>query len=372
MHSMTTNRAEQAGALLTIDLGAICANYRLLRERVGAGACAAVIKADGYGLGAARVAPALAAAGCRHFFVAHLDEAIALRPHLSESAALYVLHGSPPAVEAEFLAHRLIPVLNSLLQVDAWAALARAKGEALPAILQVDTGMSRLGLSARELATVAEDPHCLDGIELRYVMSHLACAEQQEHPMNAQQLTAFRQALQRLPRAPASFANSSGIFLGPDYHFDLARPGAALYGVAPVAGAPNPMCQVVRLQGKVIQVRRIEAGTAVGYSARYRAPSARRIATVSVGYADGYLRSLSDRAVAWFGDTALPLVGIVSMDTISLDVSDLPEDALQPGSLVDLINERQTVDALAQAAGTIGYEILTSLGGRYARDYVGA
>lgn len=368
---MVSNRAEQAGALLTIDLGAICANYRLLRERVGAGNCAAVVKADGYGLGAAWVAAALAGIGCRHFFVAHLDEAIALRPHLSESAAIYVLHGSPPGVEAEFLAHRLIPVLNSLQQVDAFRALARDEGKALPGILQVDTGMSRLGLSARELATVAEDPHCLDGIELRYVMSHLACAEQQEHPMNAEQLGRFRDARRVLPQAPATFANSSGIFLGPDYHFDLARPGAALYGVAPVAGAPNPMNQVVRLQGKVIQVRSVDAGVVVGYGASYRAPSTRRIATVSAGYADGYLRSLSNRAVAWFGDTALPLAGIVSMDTITLDVSDLPEDALQPGTLVDLINERQNVDALAQAAGTIGYEILTSLGGRYARHYVG-
>jgi alanine racemase len=231
--------------------------------------------------------------------------------------------------------------------------------------------MSRLGLSSQELAAVVEDQRRLDGIELRYVMSHLACAEQQDYSLNAQQLTLFQEARHVLPRAGASLANSSGVFLGPDYHFDLARPGAALYGVAPVAGAPNPMKQVVRLQGKVIQVRAIEAGTGVGYGVTWRAPSPRRIATVSVGYADGFLRSLSNRAVAWFDDTPLPLVGIISMDTITLDVSDLPADALQPDSLIDLINEWHTVDALAQEAGTIGYEILTSLGGRYFRQYVG-
>lgn len=366
---MLSTRAGQAGALLTIDLAAICSNYRLLRERIGRTECAAVVKADGYGLGAARVAPALAASGCRHFFVAHLDEAIALRPYLPEEAALYVLHGSPPGVEQELLTHRLIPVLNSLQQIDAWTTAARAGGRALPAIVQVDSGMSRLGLSPPELAAVVNDPRRLDGIDIKYVMSHLACAEQQDQAMNAEQLTRFAEARRRLPKAPASFANSSGIFLGADYHFDLARPGAALYGVAPIAGAPNPMQQVVRLQGKVIQVRTVEPGALVGYGGTYRAPSTRRIAAVSVGYADGYLRSLSNRAHVYVGEIAAPLVGIVSMDTITVDATELP--ALEPGGLVDLINDRHTVDALAREAGTIGYEILTSLGGRYYREYRG-
>jgi alanine racemase len=214
---------------------------------------------------------------------------------------------------------------------------------------------------------VVEDRRRLDGVELRYVMSHLACAEQQDHSLNAQQLTSFRAARRVLPTARASLANSSGIS---DYHFDLARPGAALYGVAPIAGAPNAMKPVVRLQGKVIQVRAIEAGTGVGYGMTWRAPSPPRIATVSIGYADGFLRSLSNRATAWFGDTQLPLIGTVSMDTVTLDVSDVPADALLPGSLIDLINNRHTVDTLAQEAGTIGYEILTNLGGRYFRNYV--
>jgi alanine racemase len=368
---MIPSKAEHAGALLTIDLGAICANWRALRGQLASGSCAAVVKADAYGLGAAKVAPALSAAGCRDFFVAHLEEAIALRPLLPREAALYVLHGCPPGTEDACLAADAIPVLNGLQQVGAWSALARRKGRALPAILQVDTGMARLGLAPQELAMLADDPSRLDGITLRYVMSHLACAEQPDHPLNADQLERFRSARARLPATPASLANSSGIFLNSDYHFDLARPGAALYGVAPLADQPNPMRPVLRLQGKVIQLRDLTPGTPVGYGATWSAPAAARIATVAVGYADRYLRSLSNRTCAYFEGTALPLVGVVSMDTITLDVSALPESVLQPGTLVDLINERHPVDALARQAGTIGYEILTSLGGRYFRRYVG-
>ena len=366
-------RHERAGAILTIDLAAIRANYRLLRERLGGVRCAAVVKADAYGLGAARVAPALAAAGCRDFFVAHLEEGMALRPALPKDAALYVLHGALPGTEAEFLAHDLVPVLNSLAQIAGWTALARARGRALPAILQLDTGMSRLGLAADEAKALSAEPRRLEGVAPVYVMSHLACAEQRGHAMNGEQLARFRALREALPaglrQAPASFANSSGIFLGADYHFDLARPGAALYGVAPILGEANPLASAVRLEGKVVQLREIPPGASVGYGARWRAEGTRRIATVAVGYADGFLRSLSNRAVAHFGDTPLPLVGGVSMDTITLDASALAPDALAPGSLVELLGPHHGVDALAAEAGTIGYEILTSLGRRYFRRY---
>ncbi|HUI16738.1 MAG TPA: alanine racemase [Alphaproteobacteria bacterium] len=368
---MPSARQEHAGAVLTIDLAAIRANYRLLQGRLGKASCAAVVKADAYGLGAARVAPVLAAAGCTHFFVAHLEEALALSSHLPEGTALYVLHGPPVGAEAELLAHRLVPVLNSLPQLDAWTALARARGRPLPALLQLDTGMSRLGLSHEEVKAVIDDPARLEGLELRYVMSHLACAEVADHPLNERQLARFRELCRALPRAPASFANSSAVFLGPDYHFDLARPGAALYGVAPTVGRPNPLAQVVSLAARVIQLRTIPAGTSVGYNARWTAPELRRIATVAAGYADGYLRSLSNRATAWFGDTPLPLVGGVSMDTITLDVTALRDGELQPGSLVELIGAHHSIDALAEQAGTIAYEVLTSLGSRYFRRYVG-
>lgn len=362
---------DTAGAVLSIDLGAIRDNWRLLRERVGSARCAAVLKADAYGLGATRVAPVLADAGCRDFFVAHLDEALALRPVLPAGATLIVLHGPTPGAEAEFVTHGVLPVLNSPAQLAAWRALAQRLDRELPAFVQVDTGMARLGLSAQELRAVAGDAQALAGIRVAGVMSHLACAEDQAHPANRAQLERFLAARRLLPAAPASLANSSGIFLGADHHFDLVRPGAALYGVAPVAGAANPMRPVVRLQGKVIQTREIEPGTPVGYGHSWHSGQRARIATVAVGYADGWLRALSSRGCAWVGGVALPLVGKVSMDTITLDASALPEGALQPGSLVELIGERQGVDAVAAQAGTIGYEILTSLGARYARRYVG-
>jgi alanine racemase len=368
---MSDREQTRAGALLTIDLGAICDNWRTLKAAAGAAECAAVVKADAYGLGAAQVAPALVAAGCRRFFVAHLDEAIALKPLLPAAVTVYVLHGPMPGSEQEFLAHGVVPVLNSGQQIDAWRALARRLDRELEAIVQIDTGMSRLGLSARELRRIAADRDSLAGVHVACVMSHLACADEPAHPANAAQLERFTAARRLLPLAPASLAASSGIFLGDAYHFQLVRPGAALYGLAPAAGAPNPMRQVVRLQGKVVQVRELDPGTPVGYGHSWHCEQPTRIATVSVGYADGWLRALGNRGSAWIDGVELPIVGRVSMDTITLDASALPEAALPPGSLIDLIGERHGVDAVAARAGTIGYEILTSLGGRYARRYLG-
>ena len=363
---MTTSLPDASGATLIVDLAAIRENYRALRRRLGGTACAAVLKADAYGLGADRVAPVLAAEGCRHFFVAHLEEGIALRPHVPEKAEVFVLHGLMPGCEDIALAHRLIPVLNSLEQVEGWTALARRRGRVLPAVLQLDTGMSRMGLSPAELDRIAAEPRWLDGLDLRLVMSHLACAERQDHPANGTQRLRFDVARRRLPKAPASLANSSGIFLGPDFHYDMARPGASLYGLAPVAGAANPLRPVVRLQGRVVQLRSIAAGDEVGYGLTWRAEGPTRIATVAVGYADGFPRSTG---VAHLGDVALPVAGTVSMDSITLDVSALPEGALRPGAMVDLIGPHRSVDAVAADAGTIGYEILTRLGRRFRRDY---
>jgi alanine racemase len=237
--------------------------------------------------------------------------------------------------------------------------------------------MSRLGLPEDELETLASEPERLDGIELALVMSHLACADEPGHPLNAEQLARFSAARARLPTAMASFANSSGIFLGAEYHFDLGRPGVALYGINPTPGRPNPMRQVVRLQGKILQVREIDAPRTVGYGATHRAAGPTRVATVAVGYADGYLRSLSNRGSAWLGNQRVPVVGRVSMDLITLDVTGASPDSAHPGAFVDLIgpelsaDPELTVDDVAAAAGTIGYEILTALGQRYHRIYQG-
>jgi alanine racemase len=246
--------------VLCIDLAAIIVNWRLLLRRVTTSECAAVVKADAYGLGAAEVAPALFAAGCRHFFVATLDEGIALRRCLESANSLatceiFVFNGAPVVAVPEVRQARLAPVLNTLADVDAWSACARSHGARVAAALHIDTGMARLGLPPEELSQLGDDPSRLDGIDLRCIMSHLACADTPEHPQNARQRDTFRAALAILPKAPVSFANSSGIFLGADCWGDLVRPGAALYGVAPVPGQPNPMRGVVRLDGKILQVR---------------------------------------------------------------------------------------------------------------------
>ena len=394
-----------AGGVLRIDLDAIAANYRNLRARLAGATCGAVVKADGYGLGAAKVAKALAGAGCRDFFVALIDEGVEIRAVLPE-ADIYAFCGATAETAAALAEYRLIPALNDLGQIEAYSAYARTRAtEAgggdgsgrLAALIHIDTGMTRLGLEAREVAALADNPERLAGIEVKYVMSHLAAAEEPANPLNARQLAAFDDARAQLapclrqagaslsPRfagvagrrrqagvdAPASLANSSGIFLGPDYHFDLARPGAALYGIAPQAAGPNPMTQVVRLQGKILQVRDVDSPMTVGYGATHRVRAKGRIATVGVGYADGYFRALGNRGHAYIGETRVPVVGRVSMDLITFDVAEVPPDQAVPGGFIDLISDHHPVDALAEEAGTIGYEILTALGRRYHRIYSG-
>lgn len=363
-----------AGAILTIDLDAIAANYRLLSDRVAPhGECGAVVKANAYGLGLARVAPVLWAAGCRRFFVAIAEEGFALRALLPE-AGIYVFNGADAESARDMAEAALIPVLNHPGQVDVWSAQAAAAGAELPAMVHVDTGMNRLGMSFADVEALAAAPERLAGLAVGDVMSHLACAEEPEDPLNEEQLRHFRWALERLAFLEpirASLANSSAIFLPRRYHFDLARPGSALFGIHPQNSGPNPMAQVVKLQGKILQCRRIDSPPTVGYGATHRAERGARIATVGVGYGDGYLRSLSNSASAFIGGVRVPVVGRVSMDLITIDVSAVPEDAARPGALVDLIGPRHTADDLAREAGTIAYEILTALGDRYTRRYVG-
>ena len=357
-----------AGAVLTIDLDAVVANWRLLSAMTRS-ECAGVVKADAYGTGAALVAPALARAGCRRFFVATLEEGIALRPLLGE-AEIFVLTGPYAGTEPEFIAHNLIPVLNEPGQIERWAALAAARG-GLPAALHVDTGMSRLGLMPSEVTALAARPESLAAFRPCLLMSHLACSEDEPNEKNEAQRRAFEHARAQLPPMPCSFANSSGIFLGQAYHYDLARPGAALYGVNPQPERPNPMRGVVKLEGRIIQVRSIDAGTTVGYGASHRVTARTTIATVGVGYADGFMRSLGNRASGFLAGVRVPLVGRISMDLITFDISAVPEHAARPGAMIELIGAEHDVDALAAEAGTIGYEILTSLGRRYTRVWTG-
>ena len=358
---------EAAGAVLSVDLDAVQANYRLLRAMGGDAECGAVVKADAYGLGAGRVAPVLFAAGCRRFFVAHLDEALSLRRFVPREASIYIMHGVFAGGEAECAAFDLVPVSNSPIQLARWSAQARVLERRLPAVVQVDTGMARFGFAARELADMGER---LGTLALTFVMSHLACADTPGDTANAAQRACFDEMRARLPPAPATLAASSGIFLGAAFHYDLVRPGAALYGVNPVPGTPNALRPVVRLDAKVVQLREVPAGTPIGYGHTARTTGPARLATIAVGYADGYLRSGSNRGAAWWGDIALPIMGRVSMDSIVLDASLLPEGALSEGDMVNLIGPHRSVDAVAADAGTIGYEVLTSLGRRYHRRYV--
>lgn len=356
------------GAILTIDLDAIAANYRLLAGRAPGVDCAAVVKADAYGLGVAEVAPVLWRAGARRFFVAQAGEGIALRAVLPQ-AEIGILNGLSPGEAAEYLTHGLVPVLNDLGQIDEWRAAARAAQRRLPAILQTDTGMARLGMEPREHAILAGAPERLEGLELRMVMSHLACADIPGHPMTPAQIRLFAEQCAMLPRAPRSLANSAGVLLGPECHFEVLRPGVALYGGNPIPDRPSPLSPCVRLEGKILQLRQIDPHRSVGYGATFRAPEKARLATIAVGYADGYLRAAGNQASAYWRDIRLPLVGRVSMDLITLDVSAVPEGALKPGETVDLLGPRYGVDELARDAGTIPYEILTDLGPRYARRY---
>ncbi len=355
-------------SILTIDVGAVVANYRTLCARLTRARCAAVVKADAYGLGAARIAPALAAAGCRDFFVAQLSEAIALRQVLPAGRRIYVLNGLLPGEADEFRQNHLIPVLNDPGQVKEWAFAGHRAGEKLPAALHLDTGMSRLGLTPDEARRLAAESDVIDQLDLQLVMSHLACADEPEHPLNERQLQEFTSLRRLFGDRAASFANSSGIFLGPAYHFDLARPGCALYGINPVPGRPNPVLPVAHLHARVLQVREIDHPQTVGYGATYRATTRTRVATVAAGYADGWLRTLSNRGSAYVGDIRVPIIGRVSMDLITIDVSSVPD--IRIGQTVELMGNRLSVDDVANAAGTIGYEVLTRLGSRLQRRYI--
>lgn len=373
--------AQWAGGILTVDLGAIAENYRFLTDLVRQAdpsgtrrpVCAAAVKADAYGLGAASVVPVLERAGCRHFFVAHLAEGVAVRPLLADAESrVFVLHGPPPGTAGDMLEAGLTPVLNSMEQVAAWRGLAQTAGRPLEAVLQVDSGMARFGLTADEAALLVADPALLDGIETVLVMSHLACADTPAAAGNALQLATFSRLAAALPAAPRSLAASSGIFLGADWHFNLVRPGAALYGVNPTPGRVNPMKPVIRLQARVIQTRTVPAGQAVGYGGLFVARRQTRLALLGVGYGDGFLRSVSGSGIAILPSRPgipLPVVGRVSMDSLAVDVTDLGDDAPLSGDLVDLIGPYNSLDQIAEAAGTIGYEFLTDLGRRYHKIY---
>ncbi|WP_249690102.1 alanine racemase [Stappia sp. WLB 29] len=353
---------------ITIDLAALAANWSRLAGLLSEGtACGAAVKADCYGLGDAPCLQALWTAGCRTYFVATPQEGATVRRHLPD-AAIYILNGLYPGAASFYAANGLRPCLGSPDEVAEW----RGAGAPLPAALHVDTGISRLGLTAEEAAALAQDTP----FELSLIMSHLACADAPGDRMNQTQLARFRALADLFPGVPRSLANSAGIFLGPDFHFELARPGIALYGGQASAFEESRLDPVVTLEVRILQVHTLPKGTPIGYGATFTAPRDMRVAIVAAGYADGFLRAAGSTdgkpgAEAWLAGHRLPALGRISMDMSAFDISDVPDGTAVRGSFVELFGRNVSVDETASRAGTIGYELLTSLGRRFARRYVG-
>ena len=363
-----------AGGVLTVDLDALVANWRKLEKTAVPAECAGVIKADAYGCGVAPVARALAGAGCKTFFVATLDEAKTAREAIP-SAAIYVLDGFFQNSGDAYARIDARPVIGDLNELAEWDVFCRRTGWAGGAAIHIDTGMNRLGLTVTEAQGLV--PRIVAGDHgITLVMSHLACAETVNHPLNAKQLAAFREIASQFSGVPASLSNSSGVYLGAAFQFELMRPGAAVYGINPTPEADNPMQPVVELKARIVQIRNIEKGDTVGYGGTWTARRPTKLAIVSAGYADGYFRAGSSNdgtrgAEVVVAGKRCPIAGRISMDLMAVDVSDLEKNAVRRGHMVTLIGEGVTVDELAHHFGTIGYEVLTSLGRRYARVYKG-
>ncbi len=373
---MSAHRNAHANATLTVDLGALASNYRFLVDRFSGRHVGAAVKADAYGIGIERAAQTLHAEGCQIFFVASLDEGVELReilaPSPGEVPEIYVFEGVEAAHSAVFSQHDLRPVLNHLGQIEAWAAQAARTSRPLAAALHIDTGMSRLGLPPQELEILMAEPERLSGIELKLVMTHLISADQPDDPRNELQRQKFADVRALFPDAEASLANGAGILLGPAYHADVARAGLALYGGNPIPAEPNQMSEVIQIKAKIAQVREIDSPQTVGYGATHRVTGPARIATVSVGYADGYPRSLGNHGFAVLDGKKVPVVGRVSMDLITLDVSEIAPDRAAVGCEVEILGGGVSPVELAAAAGTVDYELLTRLGRRYQRRYIDA
>ncbi|MEN0041548.1 MAG: alanine racemase [Pseudomonadota bacterium] len=370
---------ELAGGRVTIDLGALKANYAHLAKLAAPGECGAVVKANGYGCGIETVVPALWDAGCRTFFVAVPSEGFRVR-ETAPKARCFILNGLFKSAETALADAGLIPCLGSVDQIKRWAAMADERGTPLPCAIHMDSGMNRLGLTYEELAWTIEQPHLMAHLDVQLFMTHYACADDIGHPQTDAQRERFLQGAELLPGVPRSAANSAADLQAADHGFDLARPGIALYGGEALNDVENPMRPVVTLEGRVVQTRWVERGDPVGYGASETVTRRTRLAYVSTGYADGYHRAASNHgvpmrfvapaAVAHYKGHTLKGVGRISMDLAAFDVTDLPDNAVGEGDWIELFGPNVPVDDVARAAGTIGYEMLTGIGARYARRVV--
>ncbi len=361
----TNVAGDSACAILSIDLNALENNFKILQKKAGNAEVAGVVKADAYGLGAAKVASVLKELGCSFWFVANMEEGLALRKLLGKTGEIAILAGCPKGQEEEFKTYDLIPVLNSLIDIEDWCSQS-----SLPAILHFDTGINRLGLGIDETRTLLFFRNTLKSIKIRMVMSYFACADSAIHPFTEQQYQRISDIADQFPDTTKSLANSAGLFADDNYIFDLVRPGYALYGGNPACAPENPMNPVVRLQARVLQTRRVNKGESTGYGASHVFGEEREIATLSIGYADGFFRCLGNNARVFWKGHACPVIGRVSMDLSVVDITDIPTDKPEPGDYMEVLNSCQSIENLADNAGTIGYEILTSLGNRYERRYI--
>lgn len=362
--------SEAFGAIATIDLDAIVENYKALATMIAPTQCSAVIKANAYGLGAKYVGPALYQAGCRVFFVAQLIEAIELQTYLPNDVKIAILNGVQQNAEEQTAKSGFIPVLNSFDAIESWNHLCLTSKQKFSAIVQIDTGMNRLGLDQDDLKKLIQTPDIFKTADILYIMSHLASGDEAETLSNKQQLNALNNALKKLPKCKIAFANSGGIFLDQDYNFDLARPGIALYGIQPHGSKPNIIKPVLQLSARVIQTRNVKKGLAIGYSGSFITKRDSHITTIAIGYADGWHRYLGNKGSVYFHGRKIPIIGRISMDSITLDITDLEGLILKRGDLVELIGSHQTLEDVARDADTIPYEILTSLSNRCERIYI--
>lgn len=365
---MQTN--SKTSGLLTIDLGALEHNYQILQKTVGSDcSVAGIVKADAYGLGMRPIVEKLTKLNCPQFFVASLEEAIQLR-EINKTTPVAVLNGLYHGAEKEYLAHNIMPVLNSLEEIMRWKKQNPDTSKSMPAIIHFDTGMNRLGLGIKETARFFDSSAFSRGLDVQHILSHFACADEKENILTFKQNEKFKELSNKFPTAKKSISNSSGVFRDNLYHHDMVRPGYALYGGNPTPETVNPMKPVVKLSARILQVNHVSQRESVGYGATHIFDHDTIIATVALGYADGFLRSGSSATTLYWHGKPCPVIGRVSMDLVSVDLSQLLDSTPQTGYFMDILGPHQNIDTLAETAGTIGYEILTSLGARYQREYV--
>ena len=363
------NINKKANSFLVIDVDAIVSNYQTLRAKLSRAHCAATLKANAYGLGVTKIASALDKAGCSTFFVATLDEAIELRKILNDNKkSILVLNGFLTGTGAIFKRYNITPVLNNFCQLEKWVDFNTTLEKRQKAALHLDTGMNRLGLDNKDIERLVKNPQIFFKANIYMLLSHLACSDEPENTMNKRQLLKFHSLIRCLPRVTASLSNSGGIYLGTKFHLDLVRPGLALYGSVP-GHLEHNLTNCISLYGRVLQLREVDKGQLIGYGGTYEVSKKSCIATIGVGYADGYQRSLSGLSTVFHRGSPLPVVGRISMDSITVDVSSLPDNKLREGNFVELLGKNFTIDQAASLAQTVPYEMITGLGRRHFRYY---